>query len=566
MSISNPVMADCPPMKGAENMLRQSDKITALYCRLSRDDELSGDSNSIVNQKAILSKYAKENHFSNPLFFVDDGYSGTNFNRPSWSELLERIENGEVATLIVKDMSRLGRDYLKVGFYTEVLFVEKGVRFIAINNGIDSANQQDSDFTPFLNIINEWYAKDTSKKIRAVMKSKGEAGEHLCTNPPYGYMKDPENKKQWIVDEEAATVVKRIFALCLDGYGPSEIARILKTDKVLIPSAYWQAQGKTVNHSVPENPYLWVSATVADILDKKDYLGHTVNFKTYRQSYKSKKKLYNPEEKQLVFENTHEAIIDADTWQRVQELRKNKRRPTRTGKTNMFSGIVRCADCGEKLYYCTSKNFEARQDHFVCSTSRLKGKEVCPTHFIRAVVLEQGVLTHMRMTIACVANHEEQFRKAMGAKQKAEAKKELAAKRRQLTQAERRIEELDRLFKRIYEDNANGKLSDSRFQMLSDDYEQEQKELREKLLRLNEEITKQEEQAENIDRFIGKVRKYLDLDELTPAILNDMVKAVYVHAPDKSKGYREQQIDISYDLIGILPAFLLNSLQNGETA
>lgn len=566
MSISNPVMADCPPMKGAENMLRQSDKITALYCRLSRDDELSGDSNSIVNQKAILSKYAKENHFSNTLFFVDDGYSGTNFNRPSWSELLERIENGEVSTLIVKDMSRLGRDYLKVGFYTEVLFVEKGVRFIAINNGIDSANQQDSDFTPFLNIINEWYAKDTSKKIRAVMKSKGEAGEHLCTNPPYGYRKDPVNKKRWIVDEEAAEVVKRIFALCLDGYGPSQIARILKTDKVLIPTAYWQAQGKTVNHSVPENPYLWVSATVADILEKKDYLGHTVNFKTYRQSYKSKKKLYNPEEKQLVFENTHEAIVDADTWKRVQELRKNKRRPTRTGKTNMFSGIARCADCGEKLYYCTSKNFEARQDHFVCSTSRLKGKEVCPTHFIRAVVLEQGVLAHMRMTIACVANHEEQFRKAMGAKQKAEAKRELTAKRRQLTQAERRIEELDRLFKRIYEDNISGKLSDSRFQMLSDDYEQEQEELREKLLRLNEEINEQEKQAENIDRFIDKVRKYLNLDELTPAILNDMVKAVYVHAPDKSKGHREQQIDISYDLVGILPASLLNDLQNGETA
>ena len=295
-------------------MSRQSDnKITALYCRLSRDDELQGDSNSIVNQKAILSKYAKENHFSNPQFFVDDGYSGTNFNRPSWSELLERIENGEVATLIVKDMSRLGRDYLKVGFYTEVLFVEKEVRFIAINNGIDSANQQDSDFTPFLNIINEWYAKDTSKKIRAVMKSKGEAGEHLCTNPSYGYTKDPDNKKQWIADAEAAEVVKRIFALCLDGYGLSQIARILKEDKVLTPAAYWRVQGKVTNLSVPENPYSWVGDTVSDLLEKKDYLGHTVNFKTYKQSYKSKKKMHNPEEKQLVFENTHEAIIDADT-------------------------------------------------------------------------------------------------------------------------------------------------------------------------------------------------------------------------------------------------------------
>ncbi len=325
--------------------------------------------------------------------------------------------------------------------------------------------------------------------------------------------------------------------------------------------------GDTVPHLVlHHHPYNWTGDTIADILERPEYQGHTVNFKTYKQSYKSKKTCYNAEEKWLVFENTHEAIIDADTWARVQELRKNKRRPTRTGKTNMFSGIVRCADCGEKLYYCTSKNFEARQDHFVCSTSRLKGKEICPTHFIRAVVLEQGVLSHMRLTIACVANHEEQFRKAMGAKQKSEAKKELAAKRRQLTQAERRIEELDRLFKRIYEDNVGGKLSDSRFQILSDDYEQEQEELWENLLRLNEEINEQEEQTKNIDRFISKVQKYLDLDELTPAVLNDMVKAVYVHAADKSKGHREQQIDISYDLMGILPTSLLNDLQNGETA
>ena len=313
IEISNPVLADCPPMKGAEAMLRQSDKITALYCRLSRDDELQGDSNSIVNQKAILSKYAKENHFSNPQFFVDDGYSGTNFNRPSWSELLERIENGEVATLIVKDMSRLGRDYLKVGFYTEVLFVEKEVRFIAINNGIDSANQQDSDFTPFLNIINEWYAKDTSKKIRAVMKSKGEAGEHLCTNPSYGYTKDPDNKKRWIADAEAAEVVKRIFALCLDSYGLSQIARILKEDKVITPTIHFQQIGRTTRNAPPDNPYNWTGDTIADILERPEYQGHTVNFKTYKQSYKSKKTCYNPEGKWLVFENTHEAIIDADT-------------------------------------------------------------------------------------------------------------------------------------------------------------------------------------------------------------------------------------------------------------
>lgn len=547
-------------------MNRQSDKITAIYCRLSRDDELTGDSNSIVNQKAILKRYAKEQGFRNIQFFVDDGYSGANFNRPDWQRMISMVENDQIGVLIAKDMRRIGRNYLEVGLYTEMLFPEHNVRFIAVNSGVDSANQEDNDFTPFLNIINEFYVKDSSKKVKASMKQKGESGEYLTTNPPYGYMKDPDNKKRWIVDGEAAEVVKRIFALCLDGYGPSQIARILKEDKFITPTIHFQRTGRATRNTPPDNLYDWDNKTVAGILERPEYQGHTVNFKTYKQSYKSKKTCYNPEEKWLVFENTHEAIIDADTWARVQELRKNKRRPTRTGKTNMFSGIVRCADCGEKLYYCTSKNFEARQDHFVCSTSRLKGKEVCSTHFIRAVVLEQGVLAHMRWTIACVANHEEQFRKAMGAKQKAEAKKELAAKRRQLTQGERRIEELDRLFKRIYEDNANGKLSDSRFQMLSNDYEQEQEELREKLLRLNEEITEQEEQSENIDRFISKVQKYLDLDELTPSVLNNMVKAVYVHAPDKSKGHREQQIDISYDLVGILPASLLNDLQNGETA
>ena len=548
-------------------MLRQTTQnlITALYPRLSHEDELQGESNSISNQKRILETYAKQNGFTNLCWYTDDGYSGANFQRPGFQAMLADIEAGKVGTVIVKDMSRLGRNYLQVGMYTEMLFPQKGVRFIAINDGVDSA-MGDNDFTPLRNLFNEWYAKDTSKKIRAVMKSKGEAGEHLCTNPPYGYMKDPDNKKRWIVDEAAAEVVKRIFTLCLEGFGPSQIARILKTDRVITPTIHFQRTGRATRNTPPDNPYNWTGDTVADILERPEYQGHTVNFKTYKQSYKSKKTCYNPKEKQLVFENTHEAIIDADTWERVQELRKNKRRPTRTGKTNLFSGIVRCADCGEKLYYCTSKNFEARQDHFVCSTSRLKGKEVCPTHFVRAVVLEQGVLAHMRLVIACVSTHEERFRKAMGAKQKAEAKKELAAKRRQLTQAERRIEELDRLFKSIYEDNASGKLSDSRFQMLSDDYEQEQEELREKLLQLNEEIIQQEEQAENIDRFIGKVRKYLDLDELMPTVLNDMVKAVYVHAPDKSSGHREQQIDISYDLVGMLPASLLGDLSNGETA
>ena len=375
------------------------DNITALYARLSQEDALDGESNSIANQKKILLKYATDNGFPNLTFFIDDGVSGVTFDRPGWNEMIGLSEAGKVKTVIVKDMSRMGRDYLKVGYYTESFFAERDIRYIAINDGVDS-DKGDNDFTPFRNLFNDFYARDTSKKIRAVMRSKGNAGEHLCTNPPYGYMKDSDNKKRWLVDETAAEVVKRIFALCLDGYGPSQIARILKEDKVITPTIHFQQTGRATRNTPPDNPYHWTGDTVADILERPEYQGHTVNFKTYKQSYKSKKTCYNPEEKWLVFENTHEAIIDADTWARVQELRKNKRRPTRTGKTNMFSGIVRCADCGEKLYYCTSKNFEARQDHFVCSTSRLKGKEVCSTHFIRAVVLEQGVLAHMRWTIA----------------------------------------------------------------------------------------------------------------------------------------------------------------------
>ncbi len=562
MNTSNPALTDCPIEKEEQEFMRQSDKITALYCRLSRDDELQGDSNSIVNQKNILSKYAKENGFKNLQYIVDDGYSGTNFNRPGWNDLIALVEENKVGTIIVKDMSRLGRDYLKVGFYTEVMFVEKNIRFIAINNGIDSANQTDSDFTPFLNIINEWYAKDTSKKIKAVMKAKGESGKTLTTIPPFGYMKSPDDKTKWIVDEPAAETVRKVFNLCMNGYGPSQIAKMLREEKVLTPAAYWQSIGRTTNLPTPENPYRWVADTISTMLEKKEYLGHTVNFKTYKQSYKSKKKLHNPEEKQLIFENTHEAIIDVDTWERVQELRKNKRRPTRTGKSNMFSGLAYCADCGQKLYYCTSKYFESRQDHFVCSTSR-KGKEECSTHFIRATILEQGVLAHLKYVIGTVASYENQFRKVLGAKQKAEVKKELSAKKKLLSKSESRIKELDLLFQRIYEDNVSKKISDEKFEMLSANYENEQAELKSFIENLTAEISETEEQSDNVERFISKVHKYFDLQELTPSVLNDMVKRVYVHAPQTIDGKRTQEIDIVYDLVGILPQSLF---KHEETA
>ena len=567
MKTSNPVLADCPPIKEEQDMNRQSDKITAIYCRLSRDDEQAGESNSIVNQKAILKKYAKEQGFRNIQFFVDDGFSGANFNRPEWQRMIAMVEADQIGVLLAKDMSRIGRNYLEVGFYTEILFPKHNVRFIAINSGVDSANQMDNDFTPFLNIINEFYVKDSSKKVKASMKQKGESGEYLTTNPPYGYMKDPENPKtHWIVDDEAAAVVRQIFAWCMEGYGPSQIAKKLKEAKVDCPTVHWAKMGRNAPAKTPDDPCDWAPRTISGILERQEYLGHMVNFRTHRQSYKSKKKIENPQSEWKIFENTHDGIVDEETFYRVQELRKNKRRPARTGKSNMFSGIVRCADCGEKLYYCTSNSFESRQDHFVCSTSRKKGKDVCDTHFIRAVVLEEGTLQHMRMVISCVASYEDAFRRALGAKRSAEAKKELSAKKRTLQKSENRLAELDRLFKRIYEDMVNGKLSEARFQMLSEDYEQEQADLRIKIEMLEEEIQNQEDQVDNVDKFIRQAKKYLHLEKLTPTILNDMVNAVYVHSPDKSSGHRVQDVEISYNYIGILPTALLYDLRNGKTA
>ena len=311
--------------------------------------------------------------------------------------MMAMVDEGKIGIVIAKDMSRIGRNYLEVGMYTEITFPQNNVRFIAVNSGVDSANQSDNEFAPFLNIINEFYVKDGSKKVRASLKLKGESGEHLTTIPPYGYVKDAENSEQWIVDDEAAQVVKRIFALCMDGNGPTQIARILKEEQVLAPTVYQDKQKRKVRCALPDNPYGWNDSTVSGILERMEYCGHTVNFKTHRQSYKIKKTIENPPDQWKIFRNTHEAIVDEETFDRVQELRRNKRRPAKTGKSNLFSGVAYCADCGEKLYYCTTQNFEERRDHFVCSTSRKKGKDVCGTHFIRAMVLEKGVLKFLQI-------------------------------------------------------------------------------------------------------------------------------------------------------------------------
>lgn len=398
------------------------------------------------------------------------------------------------------------------------------------------------------------------------MKAKGESGKPLTTIPPYGYMKSPDNPNQWIIDEDAAIIVKKIFHLCLKGYGPAQIAKQLQAEKVLMPYAHWQQTG-TINISKQiDNPYKWSPDTVSDILEKQEYIGDTVNFKTHKQSYKSKKKINNPKEQHMIFEDTHEPIVDVDTWEKVQELRKNRRRSARTGKTNMFSGLVYCVDCGQKLYYCTGKNFEKRQDYFVCSTSRKQGTDVCDSHYIRAVVLEEGVLAHLKMIIEFIELYEDTFREIMGLQHKAIVKKELASKKRAITKAENRIKELDRLFTSIYEDKTSGVLTESRFKMLAEQYEQEQEELKEKVKTLSDEIEQQEQESINVERFIAKVHKYFDLQELTPDVLNDLVKRVEVYVPEEIDGRRTQFIDIYYDFIGLLPMSLLQSKMNNSIA
>ena len=451
----------------------KSDKITALYCRLSRDDELQGESNSITNQKSILEKYAKDNNFRNTRVFVDDGWSGTNFARPAFTEIMELAEAGQIGTLIVKDHSRLGRNRLVVGQLLEEEFDRLGVRYIAILDNIDTA-QGLSDFLPVQDWFNEMHAKNTSQKVREVFKHKGESGIPLATTPPYGYMKNPENPKEWIIDEPAAEVVRRIFALCIKGYGPTQIADILANDKVPTPTEYWISRGQKAGN-LPSVPGKWVQTCVADMLERQEYVGDTVNFRYTTKSFKNKTRVHVPEENWKIFENTHPAIIDRETFAIVKELRKNKRRPTREGKVSMFSGLLFCKDCGSKMYFCTAKNFSKEQNWFTCAKAR-KNKEQCTAHFIREVYLEKAVLESMRRVFWFARCYEELFVKQLQEKSVQEAKKELARKKRELEKTEKRIAELDKLFMRIYEDNVSGKLSDDHFSKMSIIYEDEQRE------------------------------------------------------------------------------------------
>ena len=546
-----------------------TEAVTALYCRLSRDDELQGDSNSIINQKKILQKYALDHGWKNIRFYIDDGISGTTFNRPGFQEMIADIEAGIVKRVIIKDMSRLGRDYLQVGMYTEIMFPEHDVHFIAVNDGVDS-KQGDNEFTPFRNIINEWYAKDTSKKIRAVMKVKGNAGEHLTTNAPYGYMKDPANPKQWVRDNDAANVVYDIGLYVMDGYGPSQIARLLKQRKILTPAAYYESKGINCNVKPQDDPYGWNASTVAHILDRwREYLGHTVNFKTTKKSYKSKKKIQNPESEWVIFENTHEPIWTESIADAVRLARQTRRRPTKMGEMGMFSGMMFCADCGSIMYQCRATGFRREQEYYLCAGYR-KSRDICgSTHSIRTVILEELILQNLCKVVSYAREQEDQFVKMVMDMDEKERSKGLAKKKKLLTDAEKRISELDRIFKHLYEDNITGKLTDERFKKLSADYEAEQAALQTQANSLREEIQEKESKCANVERFLSIVRKYTEIPELTPHILHEFVEKIVVHAATDphSKTNRKQEVDIYYKGIGILEmSRVFDIRQNEETA
>ena len=560
---TNPVLTVAPPKEDTE-MYGATDKMTALYCRLSQEDDRAGESLSIENQKAMLLQYAREHHFPNPTFFVDDGVSGVTYDRPGFQAMLAEIEAGRVAVAITKDLSRLGRNSALTGLYTNFTFPQNGVRFIAINDNYDTIdpNRVDNDFAGIKNWFNEFYARDTSRKIRAVQKAKGERGVPLTTNVPYGYVKDPENPRRWVVDPVAADVVKRIFDLCMEGRGPMQIANQLKADKVLTPSAYRALQGIKTPNKKPKDPYGWHSSTVVAILERREYTGCTVNFKTYTNSIWDKKQRDNPLEKQAIFPNTHEAIIEEAVFEKVQQVRQQRHRKTRTGRSSIFSGLVYCADCGEKLYYGATNNYRTEGAFFDCSL-HWKHKDKCGTHYIRETVLSHIVLKHIQAVTGYILRHEAHFRAVMEEQLRLESSEQIRIRKKRLERNENRIAELKRLFIRIYEDNASGRLSDDRFDMLSLTYETEQKQLEAECVTLRQEIEVQERQNENIEKFIQTAHKYVGIDELDGYALRELVSAIYVDAPDKSSGKRVQHIHIKYDGLGFIP---LNELMKEETA
>lgn len=534
-------------------------KYTALYERLSRDDEMQGESNSIVNQKRYLEEYAQAQGFKNIRHFTDDGYSGTNFKRPGFQKMIAAIEAGEIDVVCVKDLSRFGRDYLKVGFYTEIMFPEKGVRFIAINNSVDSANPTENDFTPFLNIMNEWYAKDTSNKIRTIFRSRMQDGKRCSGAIPYGYRRDPEDKNHLLIDEEAAKVVRRIYQMVIDGMGSQAIANQLTADNVLIPSAYLEQSehGESRNHSY-HDPCRWNCTAVSYILDKQEYMGHTVLGKTICENFKTKKRRKARPDELIIFENTHEPIIDAETWHLVQKLRRRTRRKLANGSySHRLSGLVYCADCGKRLSYSSpqsqhrpdGKTYDA-DSSFRCPTYKSMYGE-CTMHYIKSSTLDKLVDEAVRKIARYVLRNEQAFLEQVRVLTSADQKHTQSEDKKELVNIKKRIAELDNYIKRLYEGNASGKIPDRQFEKLMAQYDSEQQELEERVKEIEVSIHEIQQESENGQQFVRLVQKYRDLTEIDQTALNEFIDKVVVHeATGGRTADRSQQIDIYFNFIG----------------
>ena len=535
--------------------------ITVVYCRLSQDDGLDGDSNSITNQKNILLDVVAREKLQNPVLFVDDGFSGTNFDRPAISEALRLVENRQVSNFVVKDLSRLGRSYIKVGQLTEITFPSFDVRFIALNDGVDSnkPNETNSIFLPIKSLMDEMYAADTSKKIRAVVQAKARAGERVTTNPPYGYLKDSNNPKNWIIDPVASEVVKRIFQEAKSGKSLSEIAKGLENDKIFKPDRHRIEIGlKPISSSsnVETLPYFWTRETLSAILGREEYLGHTVNLRTRKKSYKDKRKVDNPKEDWLIFKNTHEAIIDQETFDIVQKMRSHKRSnqryKNRAGHENLFAGLVFCGTCGRKHYFCPQEKNGLNHDHYKCSGYR-KPIDGCENpHYIQKSTLIEIVSGKLRQTIQEAHFNQEDFLKKLEQQSQAQFNKDNKNQRQQLQKDEHRSKEIDTIIQKLYEDNLLGKISDERFVKLSQSYEEEQRQLQTSISDLTEKLAKQQEDNLNISKFMTRILKYTELPELTVEIVNELIDKIVIHKPTGTKRNRIIQIDIYYNFIGKL--------------
>ena len=524
--------------------------VTALYCRLSKDDEQIGDSNSIVHQKEILAKHAKEHGFSNCEFYVDDGFSGTNFNRPDFQRLMADAEEGRISTIIVKDMSRFGRDYIMVGYYTEIYFSNLNIRFIAINDNVDSSIQTENDLTPFKNVFNEWYAKDTSKKIRAVFKAKGNSGKHLTTNPPFGYIKDPNDKDKWIIDEEAAGTVRRIFQMFVDGVRMPEIARKLTEEKVETPQLYNIHRDRSI-HKLSEYPEIWSVGTIKNMLDQVAYVGHTVNFQTAKKSYKNKKQVRLPKEGWVIYRNTQEAIIDEKTFETVQQMRNVKRAYTKFNEPNMFSGLLFCADCGNRLtIQRIAKHREA--DNFSCATYRKKKKGLCSSHRILVSELTEVVKSDLQKVCEYVFLHEKEFTDEYLSGSKKETEKFQSKTKSEIKRLSDRQEEIGKIIRKLYEDNVSGRITDERFDFLAKSYEDEGNDLKQKTIELQNALTASVQDEEKLSKFLKIVKAYTEIQELTPEILNSFIEKIYIGETERYDGRKMQDVEIIYKFVGAI--------------